>query len=607
MAQRNYLATTGVHELWGTDAPIVYLGPWCLTGEGAQKLVANKTIQVVPSPWKPAAKIKEAAEYCYEQYDSLLPALAECLNAAHTVSYPLCYWRILIGPWLLHFIEALYDRYKRIENAVGLYPGIYTHILLEKDCNPSVDTTYEFLGRRVYDDTYNLVLFSLIIRRSFPELGVEKPYDMLSVVSRKDNRCGKPLGRLGQIKLNIKKICGDPLNLLNHHMNLISPRPRVVLSDMYHISSAEKIMMLIRSLFKIQFVDFKKKSPCHAPVCSSGLRKHLQLATLHKDDAFHALLCEVIPKSIPRCYIENYLAYQKAVSSLVTKKKAQAVGSSIGWYFNEPFKFYAAEQAAGNAMTVDFQHGGGYGMSLSVPTETLSREKNIFFTWGWRDEQHVAIVLLPSPHLSRMKDTHRCRCDSLVFVGTVMPKYHYRFFTGLQPEDMSGYFESRKRFFLHIDSDIRDKVLYRPYDANDNLGWHELQLVAEACPEAELLKEGSLIRWMRHAKLVVIDHPHTSFIEALTINVPSVFYWDHEVFLMRSEAEPYFQLLRDAEILHTTPESAARKVNAVFDNPQAWWQLPKVQHARNEFCRQFAYARRDWMSVWMETLIKIAK
>jgi len=107
---------------------------------------------------------------------------------------------------------------------------------------------------------------------------------------------------------------------------------------------------------------------------------------------------------------------------------------------------------------------------------------------------------------------------------------------------------------------------------------------------------------MRKAKIVVIDHPHTSFLNALAINNPSVLYWDHEVYLMGPEAEPYFQVLRDAGILYKDPVGAAEKINEIFDNSGEWWLSSKVQDARKGFCDRFAYARKDWLEVWVKEL-----
>ena len=110
---------------------------------------------------------------------------------------------------------------------------------------------------------------------------------------------------------------------------------------------------------------------------------------------------------------------------------------------------------------------------------------------------------------------------------------------------------------------------------------------------------------MKKVKIVVVDHPHTTFIEALTVNVPCIFYWDHEAYLMRPEAERYFELLRNAGILFKNPLSAAKKLSEIFDNPMEWWLEDSVQKARIEFCNRYAYTRKDWVKIWAAELRKV--
>ena len=125
-----YLATTGISEIWDLTADkILLLGPWCAISPKNRKLLEGKDIVAIPSPWKPTQKVKEAADYCYMIYHQILPQLAENLNRIHHVTYPVKYRQILLGPWLLMFIEIFYDRYMRIANSVKLFPSLVTHTL----------------------------------------------------------------------------------------------------------------------------------------------------------------------------------------------------------------------------------------------------------------------------------------------------------------------------------------------------------------------------------------------------------------------------------------------------------------------------------------------
>ena len=187
-----------------------------------------------------------------------------------------------------------------------------------------------------------------------------------------------------------------------------------------------------------------------------------------------------------------------------------------------------------------------------------------------------------------------------------VPLYHYRFHSFLMPEDMSKYFEDKKMFFQALTGETRNKFLYRPY-LHNQYGAKELDLVKTLCPDIRFILKGRLVSWMQKAKLVIIDHPHTAFLEALIINVPCIFYWDHEVYLMCPEAEEYFELLRDVGILFKDPLSAAEKVREIFNDPMAWWLNDNIQKARLKFCNRYAYARKNYKNIWVEELRKLHK
>jgi len=300
------------------------------------------------------------------------------------------------------------------------------------------------------------------------------------------------------------------------------------------------------------------------------------------------------------CYMENYRFYKDSVGQISHLDSIKAIGSSVGWFFNEGLKFLAADRVTEGVNLAEFQHGGNYGMSLSISAETIALEKDVFYTWGWVSKGDKRTRAIPNPYLFRLKDSHSASMDKLLFVSTEAPRYYVRFDTALLPEDMPKYLEDEKIFLQGLAVDARNKILYRP--PTNSYGWGGETKIKEICPDCRFVSEKILTTWMQKVKLVVIDHPHTAFIEALTINVPCVFYWDHDVYLMRPEAERYFDLLRDAGILFKDPLSAARKASEIFDNPKAWWLTDSVQKARIEFCRKYAYTAEDWATIWERDL-----
>lgn len=578
-----YLATTGISQIWDKDKKLLLLGPWCLTGENNKKLLEAKEYQVVLSPWKPAYKIKEAADYCYGTYEILLPLLAMKLNSLHKVSFPDAYWRVLIGPWLMYFIGIFYERYTRLENCARNFADFYTHVLPAQKCNMYVTNTSDFLDNKVNSDFYNFKLFSFIARDIFPQQIKEIDFEVESHDSEENIVMGYSWK-------------GKIFNKLLEKLNLIF-RDYFVLTDMYHLSYGDMLLLKLKTGVKgLGFLNFDYLDISSPDDYSPEVRNELSIESAK--DKFSSLLCKVIPHAIPICYVEKYGFYRESIGRHLAPVKA--IGSAVGWYFNERFKFFAAEAVAGGARLIDFQHGGNYGMSLSMPLENIASEKDIFFSWGWGPSEEGKIRNLPSVHLSRLKNSYRERSNRVLFIGMAMPRYHYVFTSWLFPEDMVKYLEDKKALLGALSPEIKNKILYRPYFTD--FGWQEKNAIKEVSPNAKFLLGGKATDWMRKVKLVIVDHPHTSFLEALTINVPLILYWDHDVYLMRPQAEPYFERLREAGILYKDPLSAANKINEVFTDTMGWWLSDKVQEARVEFCEHLAYARKSWPADWSRGL-----
>jgi len=578
---KKFLATTGISEMWDLSAvEMLFLAPWCLSKKENMQLAQRIPHSVIPSPWTPAIKIKEAADCCYKIYEEILPELSVKLNLMHSVSYPDRYWRVLVGPWLLHFIEIFYERYNRIENVFDLFPDAYTFILPESLCNLSSVDTYDFVSikGKATQDYYNLKLFSLIMRYMYPHKTVEK------------NMCVPPMEfRIFPDSSASKKLFYGVKIIKDAFLH-----PDIILSDMYHSNWAQ--MVSLEFGFRRNSILFKYFSNVRAAALNKYAQKERRKFRLsERFDKFQSLLYSLIPDAIPMCYVENFRKYKDKVKI----EKVKAVGSAVGWYFNEDFKFFAAESTLKGAKIIDFQHGGGYGTFLSSPVETISLEKDIFYTWGWRADNSCRTIPLADPYLSRLKDTHKVQKNQVLFIGAIIHKYLCRFSSTLTPDDIPQYFLNKKKFFYCLDKLVQNKFLYRPYN---EIGWNEVMLIKEMMPEVKIISEGRLVNLMRQAEIVVIDYLGTTNLEAMIINVPTVWFWDSNVILIRPEAERYFDLLRDVGVLYNSPEEAARKVNEINDDPLGWWRDSKIQKARDLFCSEFALTSNNWRKEWIDAL-----
>jgi len=582
---RCYLATTGISEVWDLNSKLLLLGPWCVTSKQNKELTNGRNYTLIPSPWQPVAKIKEAADYCHEIYEELLPEVSENLNSLHSVSYPVNYWRVLIGPWLIHYIGVLYERYIRIKNALSLYPRLYTHTP-DGDWHLATYDTAEFMESLGRDD-YNFKLFGAVCSY------LKVPSEAIHIRLKEE-----PLfNRMQDKKSRLKKFWQGATNrALFASMFLFPPGP-VVLAHMHRLRHIDYLKLSLKVGTRLCY-DFRLKDKIDLHYSS---QKRQSLVFKDKGDIFKNLVVQTLRISIPKCYIEGYRHIKESTPSV--RPNVKVVGSAVGWDSQEVFKFFAAEAVSKGASPVYFQHGAGYGNYLANPAESLSYEKDRLYVWGWESQDRGAGKLknLPSAHLSMIRDSYSySKGAKSIFVSAGLPRYQYRFFSVPFSEKFVQYLQDQINLLDELPVEIRRNLTYRPYVHNYH--WNEKENLSKRYPEIELLSGLSVIEYMQKAKLVIIDHPGTAFIEALAINVPSVFFWDHNAYLMRPEAEGYFQTLRDSGILYSKSAEAAKKIIDVSGDPLSWWRSKEVQDARNIFLGQFGYSRKDWMGCWAREL-----
>ena len=126
-------------------------------------------------------------------------------------------------------------------------------------------------------------------------------------------------------------------------------------------------------------------------------------------------------------------------------------------------------------------------------------------------------------------------------------------------------------------------------------------------PSMKMVKKRTIISLIRSSNIVIIDHPHTSFIESLAINAPSLFFWNPNIYKMRSEAEEYFDLLREVGVLYDKPLEAAKQLIQIYDHTLDWWNQKSIQDARTVFLEIFGYSRKNWMEYWAKEIRKLGR
>jgi putative transferase (TIGR04331 family) len=310
-----------------------------------------------------------------------------------------------------------------------------------------------------------------------------------------------------------------------------------------------------------------------------------------------------MPYYLPTVALEGYeAARSRALAGW--RRLPRVIVTAAGWNYTEPFQLFAAEAGEAGTRLVGVQHGSGYGYLREWPSERLERRvSDTYVAWGWGDAGSDAdVVNLPHPKLSQFCASRRraaARQQTTLFVSAGYKRYQTRFNSSPHGSLNTEYFAAQIRFLSALPATARQAMRFRRRPGALALR----QWIAGHFPELGWDEQRPYYESLADAALVVVDHPGSAMLEPLAADIPTILFWNPCHWEMRPAAEPYFEALRGAGMLHDSPEAAAAHFRTVVHEDSGWWRTPRVQEARARFVQRFALVDAGWQASWLTRIL----
>lgn len=583
-----FLATTAIEEFWDKNERLLFLGEWCKLFKRRHVLDGLKYDEV-PFLWDQSEVVLEKRLYCDRVYKQTLVSLTQLLNEYHEIDKDIKYYEIILGPWLIHFIDQLYDKYSAIKKVFSEYDRITTWILDETQYYIPLDYN-DYAKKRVMDE-YALQIYSQIIRiwHKFPIKKLSNPLIQYHKYSTFDSRRPpkyiifdhflKIMAAVSQ-KLYSKTIMITgpyfSYNILNAHLTLLwKSKMRIIFNDMQY-KGFYKNFCLDSDVRKKQLFD------------SSG-------------DEFEHIVSMTVLSNIPVLYLELLSDFREFVLELpIVKSKAFFTANSL--YGNEIFKFFVSEHYR-TIKLFGGQHGGGYGLDyINRPEEHERSVCDIFYTAGWRKDKKT--IPMSVAKFSFNKSSKRGDINKILLVMNEMPRYLYRFHFQAISSQYLYYVLNPTLEFLSLCNN-RKMITIRSYPQHLH-GWDTYERIQEHFDDCYFDDFSlSFNEQMIRSKILVLTCAHTTYLEALAANKPTIMFLNKKINCFHPDAVPYFTNLEKAKILHWSPESAAYHLNAVYENVDSWWNEDDVQEARRLFVDKYALSSPSWADEWVREFNRV--
>ena len=383
----------------------------------------------------------------------------------------------------------------------------------------------------------------------------------------------------------------------------------IITVDTY-LSLQSKIKLVLYSKFKILILTLYNSDSSKNLYPNLETRKNLILENKPLNE-IDETLTKLIPFQIPYIHIEGYKKLLAKTPLNINKSKI--VYSSVGWQENELFKIFCANNMKNpNSTLIGYQHGGyPYGMADSPIAHLEKHLVDKFLTWGWvQDQKDIKLI---SIKISLMKNyfskkrINEIGKESLLYISTGGSNFFPDGFGVMTGNDWTNYYKDQEYFFKFLDKRIANNTKIRLHPSDylfDNIQEKNFKNINKNFKYDNNKKlEMSLLS----TRLVIIDHLHTTFLETLGTDIPTIIFINELVWKPNKQFAKIFTRLKKVNIIHTNPKSAALFINSNYNNLYLWWNSEDVKNVLIDLKKNFINLNKNPEKVLAKKLISFSK
>lgn len=531
----------------------------------------------MPYHWDDRSKLFTDYQQLQQLYEILLNDLAESLNQFHSVNHSIRYWRILIGPWLGYFVQIVFDRWECITQAVNGY-DISGTVLLQGGEDLFVPSDMVDFCRLFTSDSWNHAIYAEIL-------------SYLSDLHEIEFHC-KPRKRNAQARNSENEIREV---LLRHKFAMLLSKIAAKFSredDIFMLSTylPFRCEIGVHKRFN-QLPQYWRIIPPLVVACD--MREREWDLCVSGKEGFEGFVRSIIPRNIPTLYLEGYEKLIKQTIDLPWPKRPKVIWTSNAHNAEDVFKAWAAGQVERGVPLVIGQHGGHYGTGLwSFIEDHELKISDRYFSWGWTNSSNPNIRPIGQLKAKKPLNVKHSTKKTALLVTAIVPRYSYWMFSVIVSKQWLDYFNDQCAFADNLPSSIRSALVVRLY--SPDFGWDQVARWRDKFLDIHIDDGRSkILSLIKSCRIYISTYNATTFLESITMDVPTVMFWNPEHWELRESAKPFFLRLQQVGVFHDSAISAANHVARVWDNIDAWWYSDEVRSALVEFSSEFCRVPKD--------------
>ncbi len=574
-------------KLWVEGAPRLYiLEPYAYYRlERTGNVHDYDDIIVAPYRRQTRSDLEKDHEFVQLKFDKYVNILAGRLNQIHGTSYSKLFWRRALSISFERYITYLHEMFENCE----LYFNADKH-----DCyvlsKKSYYTPIDFEDHRNYFQHSHYgqeQVFSIYMHTFYPD-GLKTKDDQYEANSESGSTSPKQPFLLRLLKQDFSRATLEKIKLkilkkyYSHKAHKIG-----IMGSFFSTENLDLLIKKSKGLiypleWQINLIDSDNYSPL------SNKREYLTENSNDFDD-FDRFFFASLKYCLPKIFIENFRKVVNYHINNFEKYKDLEYVTSEAWLSSSSLSIALALLKERGVKHIYNEHNyfeHPWVGSLLPKEASLS---DIFVSMGWYDDKINNIVQGASLREFKLDKTPEKRYKiCYIGSGATARRSNYTASYGWSCENAPKYFKFVKLFFGSLSYQARCEILYRGYPVLNFEDWLAYDQNYMLDPYLKQMQQHNDMSTparliMLQSNLVIVDYISTAYLEAMIMNIPTIFFWNPDAYYLSNKYLDFFDSLISVGICQTDPIKAAKFVESVKDDPQKWWASEGTQKGKDEF------------------------
>jgi putative transferase (TIGR04331 family) len=578
------LICTALNRKWpNLSENILFLGEWCKKYDESE-IWNNLSYSIFTYHWEDRKKRESDYVYLAKLYEECLIDIALFLNKYHNTNHSILFWRIVIGPWFIFYINSLYDRFEmlRLVFATGT---IFNCSELKCDAETSVAFDFDSFCNLMADDNWNYDIYQRVLNY-FIEIGIYEK-QIIDIGRRKSS--------LKLHKILKKKSKRDKvISIFDSIFYRFTKANKIIFFNSYFPTlSLVKLHRLLKLNISFYSNIFQYDSTCEFDLATRGFKFNSPT-----NDTFKSFVLSNILIDLPPIHLELFSdIYNKSKAIVNVPKYIVSAGS---WANNDIFKIWTARLVdLKKSKLLVLDHGGSFYHADNI-FDHESKISEIYVSWI-KPHRNNQIQLPPNKYTGKLFNYKPG--SKLLIIGTEENRYAYKSSsTPISSLSLLG-IELMIKIIQTLDGKIKNHVFVRPYNNPD--GWLSEKRIKDKIPELRFLSGIPFGKIFHNTKLIICTQPQTSYTECLLTGLPTILVFEKKLYDFVPLIMDLVNEMYECKMIFYDAEEASSHINLIWEDPNRWWQTKEVQKCVEKFFIEAVQYRKDGLMVWYNYFSKL--